>query len=390
MLNNFNLKIKNFGPINKADLDISKINVVAGRNSSGKTTISKLLYTIITSFSSDGEFLIYDSMKEQLVMLINNLQFAFSQQSIVANLDEILMSVQSNNNYNLKVIEQEYDNLQFVVETVDFNNKEFFLDSIKNNKEIISNIEKMGFSFYLMVNLIKNEFAGDEQISNIFNKSEIIISSHDKKMPFEHTIKIDNEFGIQCETQVDKAVVGANEAIYIETPYFLDYKIPFIQFERHGKKQLHQILLYRKLTDQSAQNDILDSIHNRKIIKFQKKINELLNGKFNFNAQGLLEFRQDDKLFDLVNISTGLKSIGILQLLLENRKLKENTYLIMDEPEVHLHPEWQIKLAELLVLLSKQLNVTLFINTHSPLFIEAIRTYCEQQELLDDANFYLT
>lgn len=62
----------------------------------------------------------------------------------------------------------------------------------------------------------------------------------------------------------------------------------------------------------------------------------------------------------------------------------------MDEPEVHLHPEWQIKLAELLVSLSKELNVTLFINSHSPLFIEAIRTYSEQKDLLDKTNFFLT
>ena len=80
----------------------------------------------------------------------------------------------------------------------------------------------------------------------------------------------------------------------------------------------------------------------------------------------------------------------MLQILLENRKLKENTYLIMDEPEVHLHPEWQVKLAKILVLLVKDLNITLFINSHSPQFIEAMEVYSVKYALRDETNFYLT
>ena len=116
----------------------------------------------------------------------------------------------------------------------------------------------------------------------------------------------------------------------------------------------------------------------------------MINGKFYFNNNGLLEFIQNGQTFDLANTSTGLKSIGILQLLLENRKLKENTYLIMDEPEVHLHPEWQVKLAHILVLLVKELNVNLFINSHSPQFIEAMEVYTIKYGLRNEINFYLS
>ena len=119
-------------------------------------------------------------------------------------------------------------------------------------------------------------------------------------------------------------------------------------------------------------------------------MDELINGEFNFNNRGLLEFKQDEKIFDLNNTSSGIKSIGMLQLLLENRKLKENTYLIMDEPEVHLHPEWQVKLAKILVLLVKDLNVKLFINSHSPQFIEALEVYSTKYGLKDETNYYLS
>ena len=73
-----------------------------------------------------------------------------------------------------------------------------------------------------------------------------------------------------------------------------------------------------------------------------------------------------------------------------NNKLVENSYLIIDEPEVNLHPEWQIKFAEILVLLVKELDIKLYLNSHSPMFIEAISLYSEYYDLLEDTNFYLT
>ncbi len=90
------------------------------------------------------------------------------------------------------------------------------------------------------------------------------------------------------------------------------------------------------------------------------------------------------------NTASGIKQIGIIQLLLSNRKLKENCFLIIDEPEVNLHPDWQFKLANILMLLVKKLNVSIYINTHSPLFIEAINAFSEYYDLDDETNYYLT
>ena len=44
-----NLEIKDIGVVNTANINISKINVVGGVNSSGKTTVSKLLYCYLKS-----------------------------------------------------------------------------------------------------------------------------------------------------------------------------------------------------------------------------------------------------------------------------------------------------------------------------------------------------
>lgn len=103
-----------------------------------------------------------------------------------------------------------------------------------------------------------------------------------------------------------------------------------------------------------------------------------------------------DKIQNIINsecldsTSAGIKEIGLIQLLLQNNKLKENSFLIIDEPENSLHPEWQIKFAEILILLVKELNVHIYLNSHSPMFIEAISLYSQYYDLLDETNFYLT
>lgn len=88
--------------------------------------------------------------------------------------------------------------------------------------------------------------------------------------------------------------------------------------------------------------------------------------------------------------AAGIKQIGIIEILLQNNSLKENSFLIIDEPESNLHPEWQIKFAQILTILAKDLNVYIYLNSHSPMFIEAISLYAQYYNMLDDTSFYLT
>ncbi len=64
--------------------------------------------------------------------------------------------------------------------------------------------------------------------------------------------------------------------------------------------------------------------------------------------------------------------------------------LILDEPETHLHPEWQKLFAKVLVLLVKELDVNILLTTHSVYFALAIDTYMRQFEIENQTNFYIT
>ena len=93
---------------------------------------------------------------------------------------------------------------------------------------------------------------------------------------------------------------------------------------------------------------------------------------------------------DAVFSSAGIKQISIIKMLLENKTLTTDSFLIIDEAESNLHPAWQIKFAHMLTLLAYKLNISLYLNSHSPIFIEAISLYSQYYGLLDDTGFYLS
>ena len=79
-----------------------------------------------------------------------------------------------------------------------------------------------------------------------------------------------------------------------------------------------------------------------------------------------------------------------MKRLLENGALHEKGVLILDEPEIHLHPQWQLYYAEILVLLQKAFNLTILLTTHSPFFMDAIEIYTHKHGISDKTRYYLS
>ena len=69
--------------------------------------------------------------------------------------------------------------------------------------------------------------------------------------------------------------------------------------------------------------------------------------------------------------------------------MEQKGVLILDEPEIHLHPEWQKILAEVIVLIQKEFEMHILINSHSPYFINAIDVYAQKYKIRESCKFYL-
>ena len=89
-----------------------------------------------------------------------------------------------------------------------------------------------------------------------------------------------------------------------------------------------------------------------------------------------------------INVASGVKAFGVLQVLLHIGAIDINKPLLWDEPENHLHPAWQVRFAEMLVLLCKA-GIPIVISTHSPYFIQSVRYYAAKYEVEKAVNYYL-
>ena len=80
----------------------------------------------------------------------------------------------------------------------------------------------------------------------------------------------------------------------------------------------------------------------------------------------------------------------IVARLIENGWIDENTILVLDEPEIHLHPEWQLFFAKIIVEINKTMKSKIVLNTHSPYLLNAIEVYSEKNNIYKNLKFYFS
>ena len=132
--------------------------------------------------------------------------------------------------------------------------------------------------------------------------------------------------------------------------------------------------------------------NNFKMAKLQSMIDKVIGGKFAIEMSDFpeLKFLKDGTSYKINQTSSGIQQIGIMEMLLCFGMLKKNDFIIIDEPEVSLHPEWQMRLAEIIVLLVKELEINVYINSHSPHFIEALEVLSVKYGIDDETRFFMT
>ena len=196
----------------------------------------------------------------------------------------------------------------------------------------------------------------------------------------------------------DVEPIQLKDATFIETPLILNNHDLLIRsqsglslnkrnIERLGfpYTTLHTKDLFDKLKKISFSIFLNDEFEDTIL----KEIQKIIDGNIVYdNKQRDFIYSKNEKAISIKNTASGIKSFGILQLLLENDILNQNSILIIDEPENHLHPKWQLKYAKVLVTLAKN-GVKILIASHSPYMIEAIKRYSDLENLEESTNFYL-
>ena len=227
---------------------------------------------------------------------------------------------------------------------------------------------------------LKAEFAEQIQPVEAAVKNSSIVISDANRTIFRINI-VNNEIADNGEPIYFGSTF--RKVFFIDSPFVLNSLNDDISQSAFSRTYHHDVRLSHILKELT--NNILE----KQCSKIMAKINEVVNGDFVFSKNCSYYVDKGCKL-PFSNMSAGLKMFSILKLLLSSRVLINSTILTLDEPEAHLHPAWQNKFAEILVMLVKELNVKVLLTSHNPNFVLAIDAFMRKYEINNKTNFYQT
>ena len=387
------LIIDKIGKIEHAELNINGLTVIAGKNDTGKSTVGKVLYAIFRALEMGPVFFDYMKKTETLNEYIRPLCRRYiavpsANQELRSQLAQFLKGADLST-----MREEQSDKLaQFTP------------------KQLLTLISAMVNSFAGAPPLDIAEYASKAQVRlqaieqtsqnakmaynfsrtfDVMFNGTILNSKHKQPGKYEITQEQKRVLSVSfaqdsLDTQLDTVLAQGifRDVVYIESPFVSE------RVQTRGKPHWNELksVLHEKAIPQNWSQ----SNGNREIVNFIQE-NILGKAQVSFN-EDLDDFvyqvdDQSEKLA-MANVACGVKSFVLLFLLLKLNVLNRETLLVLDEPENHLHPEFQIKYAQMIALLVKE-GFSVVLTSHSPTFIQALNYYARKLDIQSKVSFYL-
>ena len=381
------LTINNIGKLKNAEVVIDGITVITGENDTGKSTVGKVLWSVFNSF-----YKVYEQIEKERIDFVNEQIYSY-----VKNLDKsdnvkkktLDMAIDIIQNYSIYYRNEE--NIKNYI-TEKFKENNYFVDAkvieeLTGDLYVVLGIKSIEIISSIIEQKLSTEFHDEIKNKNTESQEEtsVELCIRNKILNFniEEGINVAGEFVENLKGDIDDFDL-ATEAVFIDNPFIID-DIENI-FEQ--KKKNYRQHLVSKLYYDRNENTVKKMYVNEKLEKIYKKLNSIASGKI--TIKNLDVYYKDSKMeINAKNLSTGLKTFAIIKMLLQNGTLEENGTIILDEPEIHLHPEWQLKFAELIVLLQKEFGMHILLTTHSPYFLNAIEVFSERHKIDDKCKYYV-
>lgn len=394
------IKTENFRAISNADLIIDGITVVAGENSSGKSTLSKIIYFFYKT-ASNYNSLVSKELKFKLKdierffeIILSDIHSTSKERNTREEFEEIRNLRRSLNDlqdedlskwilFVQKIENNYYSQPSLFKESYPLNPRinnrlRFIIKDILNDKS--SNLESNTLPFNLVTRFLEEKFqeAFDkiklrptslflEALKSVFGDGEL--PKVFEVFEFEEQIASLKKSSLSIPYLVQNV-------IYIDTPMSIGIEDSDVEYWEDLNELLHKkgktsfSDLSKMISEQVISGDV--SLDDRPI-----------------SISDFTYKRSDGTTFNLLDVATGVKSFAILLLLIKNGSLSDKTLLIMDEPESHLHPQWIIEYARLIVLLNREIGVKFFIASHNPDMVSALKYISEKEGILIRLNYYL-
>lgn len=411
------LDIKNFGKIEYAKIDIKPLTIVVGLNDTGKSFVTKGLYSILSAFNID-----YLTMQSEQIIKIANIYIQKLDEELgsakdkkqIKYIDELLEELATfikdlkKSNFNL----QEAILTSNEVKSIKNNLKNVFLnfeDNIKKRVIVYKKTENYLAPFGSLLkeldvlttdtlqvygnkviesireNLIKNFQVEISTLHNFNNKTKSINFDLNNFCQIE---LLNNSNRLSLNPSGVDEIQKLRNVIYIDSPIFIRLKEAFEAQEKNKSFKYRNFLDKEDiLKGYPKYIDDLYALLNQKTIfennfsDLINKIENIINGSVDINSNNEIKYTisNTSHTIPISLAAMGIANLGIISLLLKKGIIDKGSFLILDEPEVHLHPEWQIKLIEILYELSKN-GINVVIATHSIDLIKYIQLLVKKDE----------
>lgn len=384
-------KIKNFGKIAEANIKLDGITVICGNNNTGKSTVGKALFSFFYS--------LYD---------LNNRIYNYKISQIRNYLFSYAFSLTKHSGYSFR----SFDNFEEFVfkENVTIDELKDYIDShiiFANNAKVTKesliplvdalNAPVSGIINELVLRNFDNVMNGQIKNINNFNKRCSITAMFNTRIDDNKTSNQNIISFTKSACNCDKiAVPIQHTAYYIRSPFVLDWLNYPDRTNALGsmnpmdRSTVNAILKAQAAINADPMTNILDSVRNKNELEDVRKIiKKAYTGDTKFSNGKYFYTDENGNDFDFRNISAGLKSFALIERMLETGVLKKKDVLILDEPEIHLHSEWQIYYANLIVALQKAFDLTILIVTHSFQFLESLDFFMKASEKPVNVNYYI-
>jgi predicted ATPase len=113
----------------------------------------------------------------------------------------------------------------------------------------------------------------------------------------------------------------------------------------------------------------------------QEKLDNMLGGKIEYDYEtNRWYFKQGNQKFSVGVMAEGIKKIAILDTLLSNGYLSENSIVFIDEPESALHPQAISQLLDIIAALANH-GIQFFLASHSYFVIKKLFLIAQEQQM---------
>lgn len=376
------LRINNLCRVADADLDFDGITIIVGKNNTGKSTIGKALFSAFSAFHGIDERVGWHKA-QKFSEIVHEFDKRFIGWHAFFDPKELIADLLSKKKTS-------QDAVQFLCTKANpYLEKPVPEDWIRQLDEVVGLTDddiKRQIVFSVFGNVFHRQCASFIKLST-YPVIELIIKGK--------TIRAEMTKGLPiCKSEL----ALQHRAFYIDSPDALSTMADFSEsvIAKRTEGRLGSVLvneIYKKVSshDQSDKSVVDDLLIAKRFAKIEEMMIALMDGEVRYiKGEGMRFVSRTfpEHPLRLDNLSQGLKSFALLYTAFKEGAISDYDVLILDEPEIHVHPEWQIRYAEFIVLLQKEFHLTVLLTSHSPDFVQAVRLFSQKHGLDGRLNGY--